>query len=116
MPSYAAGTPIGLYVGDSVTLVNDASTDSGVTNTRAVTIEAPAKLTLTNTTDKTAIVYVAAKDYPGSTGNYEPLTDADTGVAIQALTATTISFTTAGPFVLAHFASAPTSGSLVIAR
>lgn len=122
MPSYSTASPVGIYPGDTVALVNSAATDASVTNTIAVVVAAVAgisganQLTLTNTTNQTVTVYGAAADYPGSVNNYKALTDADTGTAITAAAGTTISFTFGTGFLLGHFASAPTSGSVIIAR
>jgi hypothetical protein len=127
MPIFASGTPPGIYPGDSYALVNNAATDIIVHYTQAIvgvqtTEVAGNQWTLQNTTTQSAVVYVAAKDVPtatypnGQTANYSALTDADTGVAVAAAAGTTINFTTIGPFICAYFGTAPTSGSLIIAR
>lgn len=122
MPAFGTIPAPSLTVGDSVALVNDASTDSGVTFTQAIVLaqiagtSTGAQLTLQNTSNQTATVYVAAQDFPAATGNYSPLTNADFGEAITCPSNETIVFTTPGPFVCCHYASSPTSGSLIIAR
>jgi hypothetical protein len=116
MPAFNAKPAIGLYPGDSVVLVNDASTDTGISYTQQVAVIEASQFTLQNTSNHDAVVYVAAQDYPAATANYSPLTDADTGVAITCVAGTSINFTTRGPFICAHFASSPTSGSLILAR
>ena len=127
MPAFASIQPPGLYPGDNYALVNNAAIDTIVHYTQQVVICQSVKalgnqLTLTNTTNQSATVYVAAADAPttvapnGQTANYEPLKDADTTNAITVASGSTISFTTPGPFMCAYFATAPSSGSLIIAR
>jgi hypothetical protein len=127
MPAFASIQPPGLYPGDNYALVNNAANDTIVHYTQQVVICQTTQaignqLTLTNTTNQAATVHVAASDAPtavypnGQTGNYKALTDADSGVAVTVASGSTISFTTPGPFICANFATAPTSGSLIIAR
>jgi hypothetical protein len=116
MPAFNAVPAIGLYPGDVVVLVNNAATDSGLTYTQQVAVTDAGPYTLANGTNQTATVYVAAKDSPASTANYQPLTDADTGVAVTVASSSTITFTSQGHFICAHYGSSPTTGSLVIAR
>ena len=84
MPAFAAKAPIFISPSDNVALVDSAATDSGITYTQAVVIAQSSgpsigpQLTLQNTTNQTATVYVSARDNPttvapnGSTANYSP--------------------------------------------
>jgi hypothetical protein len=127
MPVFASIQPPGLYPGDNYALVNNAASDTIVHLTQQVVIcqtteIAGNQLTLTNTTNQAASVYVAAADAPtatypnGQTGNYKALTDADSNTAVTVASGSTITFTTPGPFICGYFATAPSSGSLIIAR
>ena len=121
MPAFGSTSPIALYSGDSYQLVNAADATAGtITNTQAVVGVQSAQVagnqwTLTNTTNQTATVYVAAADNPSAIANYKPLTDADTNQAVTAAAGTSINFTAVG-FVCAHFGASPSSGLLTILR
>lgn len=123
MPSYITSPqPIqlhALYAGNSIALVNNAATDSGITQTIQTCIPPDPSgndtLTLVNTTNQTATVAISAADSAGA-GSYEPLKNADTGNAITVAAATTITFRCRGPWLSCTFSVAPTSGSLILSR
>lgn len=113
MPAFQTSGPLtALYPGDSIALVNNAASDSGLTSTQQVVIAevsgVTAPLVITNTTNQTATGQ--ASSAPLTSASFKPLT----GCVIAAGTSltynigqTTINFT---------FSVAPTSGSLVVQR
>ena len=122
MPSYInnpqTGQVVALYPGENLALVNDASTDSGITKSLQFAVgpipgNGTSTLVFTNTTNQDATLKYAPAEilYPGSTQpTYEPLS----GGTVSA--GTSLSYNLSGGWVLATFASAPTSGSLVVSR
>lgn len=121
MPAFGSIPAPALYAGDSYQLVNAAdATADNITYTQAVVGIQSAQVAgnqwiLTNKTNETATVYVAAQDNPSADTNYEPLTDADTSEAITAASDTTVTFTAVG-FICCHFGTSPSSGTLTIGR
>ena len=118
MPSYPGSQVRSIYPGDSIALVNNAAVDTNVTATVQVSLAAMQglpnnTLSLVNTTNQTATVQVA---YADAAANYQPLKNADTTNAITVANGSAIVFTSIGPWLRCTFASAPTSGSLVISR
>jgi hypothetical protein len=119
VPAYNTVPAIALTPGDSVALVNNAATDTGVTNSQQVHIGPSAtasgtRVHVSNTTNQTLTVKTTA--VADSSGNYQPLTDADTAEAITVATDTDASFDPGVCWLLFNFGTAPTSGSAVIAR
>lgn len=116
MPKYNANVPVALCPGFSVALVNSASTDSGITSTQQVAI-APVPnasgetLMITNTTNQTATGQFAPTDaLTGSSTGYQPLS----GCIIPA--GTSLAYNLSGGWMNFTFATAPTSGSLIVSR
>lgn len=112
MPAFQTAGPItAIYPGDSIALVNDASTDSGLTTTQQVAITdtgVGATITVINTTNQDATGQMSAD--PLTTGSYKPASGliVPSGTALPYnLSQTAIRFT---------FTVAPTSGSLVVSR
>jgi len=115
MPAYqTTSTPQLHYLspGDKFLLVNNAATDTGITNTIQVSVaaqpNASSKLTLVNNTNQTATVQVAAVD---ANANYVPLTATVTAAAGAAVV-----FDCVGPWVRCNYSVAPTTGSLYLCR
>lgn len=120
MPAYGtiANAPA-LYPGEQQALVNNAANDSNVTQTQQVSIpqsvDDPAgTLTLFNSSNQTATVNVASADTGAAA--YLPLTDADTAQAITVAAGKAIVFRYKGGFLMCSYATAPTTGSLILAR
>lgn len=112
MPAYSTSNKVQfLSPGNTIALINNAATDSGVTKTLQVSIAAQptatSKLTLINNTNQTATVQVAAVD---ADANYVPLTTSITAAAGAA-----VIFDCVGPF-LRCTCTAPTTGSLYLCR
>lgn len=114
MPTFQTSGPItALYPGDSISLVADASVDTGITSTQQVAIASvsgvAAPITVINTTDKDATGQTSA--IPGLTAAaYKALS----GLVVPSGTA--LPYNLAGGFLRFTFAVAPTSGSLVVQR
>jgi hypothetical protein len=108
-----------LTVGDSVTLINAADATAGnVKVTNAVAIAQGAAgvsptVTIHNGTNQTATVMVAPSD---ADALYNPLTDANTNQAITVATLVSAIFLCAGPLLRVKYATAPSTGTLVITR
>ncbi len=125
MPAFLA-TPqqaqlTALYPGDTFALVNDASTDSGITSTIQVAIGPDPggnyRITLTNTSGQTATVQTAPKSATAispADGAFEPYSDE--GTAITVANGTSKSFNCTGPWLRCTFSPAPTTGSLILSR
>lgn len=121
MPNYISTPQVSqvkaIAPGNQIALVNDGSVDTGVTKTLQAAIArvpgAPNGLTVVNTTTQTATLEVANQDVDG---DYQPFTDGDTGTAGTVATNTTKRFTCDGPWIRFTFGTAPTSGSLIVAR
>lgn len=116
MPQFNTLPPVGLYPGDTVSLINTGET--GIQWTQAVTIATqgvPTWLSIENTTNQVANVMVALRDNPSNTSNYKQLTN-DDGTPVTVPTGSTQSFTTQGPFIACYFPGAPSSGGLIIGR
>lgn len=109
MPAYQTSGPItAIYPGDSVALVNDATVDSGITDTMQVAIAPPPGdgyqlITVFNLTDKTCDIQAAPHDIDADYVTYYPV---DAGKQVQPNLPI--------PFLRAHFAVAPTTGSLIV--
>ena len=122
MPSYVndpqPAQVVALYPGQSVSMINDATTDSGVTKTIQFAVgpipgNGTSTLVFTNTTNQDATLKYAPSEtlYPGTTQpTYEPLA----GGVVSA--GTSLAYNVSGGWILATFATAPTSGSLVASR
>lgn len=116
MPAYNANIPVALCQGFAVALVNNAATDSGITSTQQVAIapvpnQSGTTIMITNTTNQTATGQFAPTDaLTGSSSGYKPLS----GCTIPA--GTTLAYNLSGGWINFTFASAPTSGSLVVSR
>ena len=117
MPSYGTTPARAIGPGDQVTLVNNAAVDANVTRTQQLCLaDSPGFdeiCTLSNTTNQTATVQVATTD---TVASYKAFTNADTNEAITVAAGSAITFTSTGPFLCCTFATAPTSGSLVLSR
>jgi hypothetical protein len=104
-----------LYPGNTLKLVNNAATDSGITKTLQFAVGSDPmgnyRLTLNNGTNQTATVQQAATDADANYQNYS-----DEGTAITVSTDTAKTFYCAGPWVRCTFSSAPTTGSLTVSR
>lgn len=123
MPAFLPTTtaPKAIYPGDSIALVSNAAVDSGVTSTVQVAIGPDPmgnyRLTLTNTTNQTATAQVAPNDMvlpTPTSSSYEPYSDGPNAVTVAS--GKSASFNCFGPWFNCTFASAPTSGSLVLSR
>jgi len=119
MPAYNTVPAIALTPGDTVALVNNAATDTGLSNTQQVHVgpsgtAAGDKLLVTNATDKD--LTVQATNIADATGNYKALKDADTTNAIVVASGASAVFSFAGGWLRFNFAVAPTSGSATISR
>jgi len=122
MPAYInnpqTAQVVALYPGESLSLVNNAATDSGITKTIQFAVgpipgNGTSTLVFVNSTNQDATLKYAANEipYPGSTQPvYEPLP----GGTVSAGTA--LSYNMSGGWVLATFGTAPTSGSLTVSR
>lgn len=120
MPSYPALSPVTLTPGAQCSLVNDATTDVGVTTTIQVIVAnispTPPTLMLSNTTNQAASVQVAFAD---ANANYTPLSYVPLSTnagAISVAAGASVYFACSFPFVRCTFQVAPTSGSLVVLR
>lgn len=117
MPAYPASAPVSLSPGNQVSLVNNASTDTGVAATIQVSVAQlspnPAGLMLVNTTNEPVTVQVAIDD---SAGGYVALIDGNTATAITCGSGAGIAFACGFPWLRCLFSAAPTSGSLVLCR
>lgn len=110
-----------LYSGNSLALVNNAATDAGISRTLQVAIGPDPtgnyRLSLTNTTNQTAVVSVAGRDpvlITPAAASYAPYSDGSLAVSVAANT--TVSFDCFGPWLSCTFATPPTSGSLILSR
>ena len=123
MPAFITANlkPVAIYPGQSIVLINNAATDTGVTSTVQVAIGPDPmgqyRCNIVNTTNQTATVNVAPNDAilttPAST-SYEPYTDGATAVTVAGSKA--VSFNCFGPWINCSFSTAPTSGSLILSR
>ncbi len=116
MPSYNAATPRAIYPGNEIALVNNAATDASVTTTQQCSIGpdpgGQTAVVLTNLTNQTATVQIAPSDTPSL---YQPYTYL--GSAITAATSTSVGFPVVpSVWLRCTFATAPTSGSLILSR
>ena len=116
MPSYITNPQVAqvsaIYPGDSILLVNNAATDSGVTKTVQFAFgptpgSSAGTLTVVNTTNQTATGQVAWAD---ADGNYEPAS----GMIVNS--GQTLPYNLSGGWIRFTFSTAPTSGSLVATR
>jgi hypothetical protein len=122
MPSYITNPQVSqvkaLYPGDSLALVNSAATDSGITKTIQFTAGklpgyTPVQLVFNNTSNQTATIHSAASD---AEGNYQPVTNGDTGNAATVAASKSEIFTLVGPWFRCTYSTAPTTGSLIVSR
>jgi hypothetical protein len=114
MPSYVTGSngyagAIALQVGDTVAVVNNAATDTGVTNSQQVNIEPTTDGTslvgIVNNTNQSCTIYSSAVDVLAS--YVSTLTPVAAGAVYAG---------SASGFLLLHFGTAPTTGSAYIRR
>lgn len=114
MPAYNTAPAIALTPGDSVALVNNAAVDTGITTTQQVhvgpsgTAPPSGTVNVVNTTNQQATGQIANQS--DVTGNYEPAS----GFIVPA--ATSLEYNMGMGWLRFTFASAPTSGSLVVSR
>ena len=111
MPSYNALPVSVIYPGNNIALVSDASTDTGVTTTQQ-TVIGPSNsnanvINIINTTNQTAQGQLSWDD---TTGDYQNAS----GMMIGSGSA--LCYNLADGFLRFTFSTAPTSGSLVVAR
>lgn len=112
MPSYNTHPKRVIYPGAQIALVNDASTDSGVTTSQQCYIgpnpgQNSNTITVLNTTNQDAIGQFASID---ATANYKNLS----GLIVPAGTA--LPYNLSDGWLRFTFGTAPTSGSLIVAR
>lgn len=120
MPAYINNPQISqvvaLYPGDTIALVNNAASDTGVTKTIQFAVgpsNSGSTLVFTNSTNQVATgTYTANENYAPATvqPTYEPLS----GCIVNA--GQTLAYNLSGGWVCFTFASAPTSGSLTVSR
>ena len=113
MPTYNASPAIALTPGDTVALVNNAATDSGVTATQQVHVgpsgtAAGQTVNVVNTTNQDATGEISnladvAGDYKNASGFVVP-------------SGTALPYNMAPGWLRFTFGTAPTSGSLVVSR
>ena len=118
MPSYPTKIAAALYPGDQLVLVNNAAVDAGVTATiQAAVGPAPANneahFVAFNTTDQPATIQCAVEDIEA---DYLPLYGEWGPQEVIAAAGEAYFFYSPGPFIRAKFATAPTSGSLILYR
>jgi hypothetical protein len=112
MPAYissAQATQVrALYPGNSIALVNNASTDSGITSTIQFAVgPVPGgnpRISFVNTTNQTATLNAAASD---ASANYEPIAGGTVSSGQTQI------LNLQGGWINASFSTAPTSGSLI---
>ena len=119
MPAYNASAAIALTPGDTVALVNNAASDSGVTATQQVHIgpsgtASGTRVHVSNTTNESCTIQ--STNLADATANYKALTDAETAEAIVVASGLDVSFDPAVCWLRGDFGTAPTSGSLTIGR
>ena len=119
MPAYNASPAIAITPGDTVALVNDAATDTGVTATQQVHVgpsgtSPGTRVHVSNTTNQSCTIQTT--NLADATGNYRALTDAETDVAIVVASGSDASLDPAVCWLRGDFVTAPTSGSLTIGR
>ena len=119
MPAYNASPAIALTPGDTVALVNNAATDTGVTATQQVHIGpsgtvSGTRVHVSNTTNQSCTIQTTA--IADSNTDYRALTDAETAEAIVVASGSDASFDPAVCWLRGDFGTAPTSGSLTIGR
>jgi hypothetical protein len=113
MPAYSAtGNRTAIYPGDFVAVVNNAATYSGITTTQQLAIgpvgnQTGCTVMVTNTTNQQATGQYSWTDVEA---DYQPLS----GFVIPPDTA--LAYNLSLGFIDFTFASAPTSGSLVVSR
>ena len=113
MPAYSAtGNRTAIYPGDQVAVVNNAATDAGITTTQQLAIgpvgnQTGCTIIVTNSTNHDATGQYAPLD---ADANYEPIS----GFIVPASTA--LPYNLSLGFIRFTFASAPTSGSLIVSR
>ena len=112
MPAYSTFKPNALYPGDSIALVSDASVDSGVTTTQQfafgpVPNQSGGTVVINNTTDQQAQGEYSDHDVDA---NYTPLS----GFIIAP--GASLPYNLSGGWLRFTFATAPTSGSLIVSR
>lgn len=117
MPAYGSGLVAALYPGAPIALVNNAAVDSGITTSQPCAIAPPpngAGLTvmITNTTNQQAQGQFSWMDTPNQADgvDYQNLS----GCIIPA--GTNLAYNLSTGWLRFTFASAPTSGSLLISR
>lgn len=114
MPAFAtSGTMTAVYPGDTFYCVNNAATDAGITKTLQFAIGPNADgssvpLTIVNTTNQNATGQASAD--PFTDGSYQN----DSGMLVSAGAA--LQYNLSSGFFRFTFASAPTSGSLIVQR
>src|SRR5277367_6776044 len=113
MPAYSAsGNRTAIYPGDYVAVLNDASVESGITKTQQLAVGP-----VGNQTGSTVVVTNSTNQQ--ATGQFAP-TDADasyqnaSGFIVPSDTA--LPYNLSLGFVRFTFATAPTSGSLIVSR
>ncbi|HTY25587.1 MAG TPA: hypothetical protein VMC85_20830 [Desulfomonilaceae bacterium] len=123
MPSYISkpqsSQVSAIYPGNSIALVNDASTDTGITKTLQLAIgpvpgNSTATLSIYNSTNQQATGNWAATETlygsSASSPTYEPLN----GCIIPA--GATLPYNLSGGWICFTFSPAPTNGSLIVSR
>ena len=119
MPAYNASPAIALTPGDTVNLVNNATTDTSVTNTQQVHIgpsgtASGSRVHVSNTTNQSCTIQTTS--IADSNTDYRALTDAETAEAIVVASGSDASFDPAVCWLRGNFGTAPTSGYLTISR
>lgn len=122
MPAYITNPQptqvFALYRGDSITLVNSAATDSGITKTIQFAVgpepgSGGVTLTITNTTNQQATGQWASQEqYAG--GGSAPTYEALSSCIVPA--GSSLPYNLSGGWACFTFSTAPTSGSLVVTR
>ena len=112
MPAYNAQPVRALYPGASIALVDDASTDTGITTTQQFAVgpnpvNTSNVINFINTTNQDAVGQISWHDV---TGDYKA------AASLTVASGTSLPYNLADGWVRFTFASAPTSGSLVASR
>lgn len=112
MPAYNTVPVAALYQGSPIAVVNNAAVDDNVTTTQQLAIAPPPNGTgltimISNTTNQQATALFSWHDVPG---DYQPLS----GCIIPP--SSVLAYNLATGWLRFTFASAPTSGSLIVSR
>ena len=112
MPAYPVASPSALYPGSQLALVNNAAVDSGITTTEQFALiplgdGSGCTLMITNTTNQQATGQYAPTDVDA---NYKPLS------SCIVTTGAVLPYNLSGGWLRFTFATAPTSGSLIVSR